>query len=158
VTIAIELDVPFDVVKECYAGAADALAGNLEHDRSEQEMKMPKLFVKDSTYETPAIQAYMIMIGRVMNQQTIHYGQMCDVMEYRKSGSVLSYPLSKIMNLCEKEGLPALTSIVVDIVTGIPSYGLTTVKGHNFAKEQQLVYAVDWYSIIPPTIEELKSL
>ena len=83
---------------------------------------------------------------------------MCDVMEYGKSGSVLSYPLGKIMNWCEKEDLPALTSIVVDKGTGIPSYGLTTVKGHNCAKEQQLVYAFDWYSIIPPTIEELKSL
>jgi hypothetical protein len=60
------------------------------------------------------------------------------------------------MNWCDREELPALTSIVVEKETGIPSTGLTTVTENNFPAEQQRVFSFDWYSIFPPSLKELE--
>jgi len=98
----------------------------------------------------------MILIGKAANQQTIQYLQLCELMHWGR-GPVLAHPLGKIMNWCKKENLPALTSIVVEKDTGLPSTGLTTVKGNAFAAEQQHVFSFDWFSILPPTLEELSN-
>jgi hypothetical protein len=115
---------------------------------------MSKRFEKESTYASRALQAYVILIGKATNQQTIQYLQLCELMHYGK-GPVLAHPLGKIMNWCEREGLPALTSLVVEKETGIPSTGLTTVTEHSFPAEQQRVFSFDWFSIFLPTLQEL---
>jgi hypothetical protein len=70
-------------------------------------------------------------------------------------GPILAHPLGRIMNWCDREGLPALTSIVVEKATGLPSTGLSTVAHNAFAAEQQRVFSYPWHSIFPPTPEEL---
>ena len=70
-------------------------------------------------------------------------------------GPILSRPLGRIMDWCKREELPALTSIVVEKGTGIPSTGLTTVEDNDFPTEQRRIFSFDWYSIIPPTLAEL---
>lgn len=61
------------------------------------------------------------------------------------------------MNWCKREGLPALTAIVVEKETGIPSTGLSTVSDDNFPAEQQRVFSFDWYSIFPPSRKILET-
>lgn len=116
---------------------------------------MPKAFNKPSTHATRALQAYLILIGLAANQQTIQYRQLCKRMHFGISGQGLAKPLGRIMNWCAREGLYALTSLVVEKETGIPSTGLTTVKADDFPAEQQRVFAFDWYSIYPPTLKQL---
>jgi hypothetical protein len=115
---------------------------------------MAQEFEKNSTIGTRAYQAYLILIGLAANQQTIQYRQLCGKMHYGV-GPILSSPLGRIMRWCDREGLPALTSIVVEKDTGLPSTGLSTVPNDNFPAEQQRVFSFDWYSILPPTLEEL---
>jgi hypothetical protein len=116
---------------------------------------MPKTFRQNSTNETRAQQAYLILIGLAANQQTIQYRQLCKKMKFGV-GPILSGPLGRIMNWCHREGLPALTSIVVEKSTGVPSTGLTTVSNNNFPAEQQRVFSFDWYSIVPPSGRQLR--
>jgi hypothetical protein len=115
---------------------------------------MPTEFQTDSTVATRAYQAYLILIGRAANQQTIQYRQLCEQMHYG-IGPILAAPLGRIMHWCDRERVPALTSIVVEKETGIPSTGLSTVADNDFPAEQQRVFSFNWYSIFPPTLEEL---
>ena len=118
---------------------------------------MPKEFQTDSHHPTRALQAYLILIGRAANQQTIQYRQLGEMMRYGDSGSILAAPLGCIMRWCVRENLPALTTLVVEKETGLPSTGLTTVQQNAFPAEQQRIFAFDWYSIFPPTPEQLGS-
>jgi hypothetical protein len=70
-------------------------------------------------------------------------------------GSILSYPLGCIMQWCQSNGLPALTTLVVDSETGLPSHGLTTVEGNQFPAECERVFDFRWFEIFPPSLEEL---
>ena len=70
-------------------------------------------------------------------------------------GPVLAQPLGRIMEWCAREELPALTVLVVEKETGLPSTGLTTVQPNAFPAEQQRVFAFDWYSIFPPSLQDL---
>jgi hypothetical protein len=51
--------------------------------------------------------------------------------------------------------LPALASLVVEQATGLPARGFAAVSRDEIPREQELVWAFDWYAIFPPTIEEL---
>ena len=115
---------------------------------------MPKQFQNDSTHATRALQVYMILVGCAANQQTIQYRQLGEKMRFGY-GPILAGPLERIMNWCTRERLPALTAIVVEKETGLPSSGLTAVQENAFPAEQQRVFAFDWYSIFPPTLDEL---
>src|SRR5438046_8975409 len=53
---------------------------------------MPIAFQTDSTVPTRAYQAYLILIGRAANQQTIQYRQLCEKMNFG-IGPVLAAPL-----------------------------------------------------------------
>ena len=81
---------------------------------------MAREFQSDRTHATAALQAYMILIGRAANQQTIQYRQLSEAMHYGV-GPILAGPLGRIMHSCEREGLPALTALVVEKETGLPS-------------------------------------
>jgi hypothetical protein len=51
--------------------------------------------------------------------------------------------------------LPALASLVVEQATGLPARGFAAVSRDEIPREQERVWAFDWYAIFPPTIEEL---
>jgi hypothetical protein len=116
---------------------------------------MPKEFQHNSTHATRAHQAYLILIGLAANHQTIQYRELSQKMHFGEAGPLLAGPLGRIMHWCQREGLPALTSLVVEKATGLPSTGLTTVSASEFPAEQQRVFSFDWFSIFPPTLEEL---
>lgn len=60
-------------------------------------------------------------------------------------------PLGHIMFWCEQNDLPPLTVIVFSRQKGEPSAGLTT----GSVEDLETVFSHDWFSIIPPTPEEL---
>jgi hypothetical protein len=111
-------------------------------------------FGESSSYETRAYQVYLILIGLAANNQIID----CRLLRERMRigiGPTLSNVLGRVVNWCIREGLPALTSLVVEKESGKPLTGLATVENDGFAAEQQRVFAFDWFSIMPPTLKEL---
>src|SRR5262249_10576217 len=107
---------------------------------------MTKKFADESTYETRALQAYLILIGMSSLRQTATYGQLSEKMQHYGGGrgDILAWPLGKLMKWCKTHNLPALTALVVDGTTGLPSHGLTTVENNEFSAEQQRVFNFDW--------------
>ena len=72
-----------------------------------------------------------------------------------RSYRVLGGCLNPIMNYCLLNDLPPLTTLVVSEVTGKPGDGFTAGSGDLNADRFQ-VFDFNWYSIFPPTLEELR--
>ena len=112
-------------------------------------------FRENSSYETRAYQLYLILIGLAANHQTIDCRKLCEQIRYGVS-PMLWNPLGRIVNWCIREGLPALTSLVVEKETGKPSPRWTATWSGDVQAELQRVFAFDWFSIMPPTLKELR--
>jgi hypothetical protein len=48
-----------------------------------------------------------------------------------------------------------IASLVVEKATGMPAPGFGEIRKDEVPREQERVWAFDWYGIPPPTIEEL---
>ena len=109
-----------------------------------------KLFSDNSTYPIRALQAWLILIGRAKNRQTLTYTMLDELMGFGAPvaiGSIIDY----IWRYCKINKLPPLTIIIVNKATGLPSSGM----GEFDFAQQEAVFNFDWYNIIPPTPEEL---
>lgn len=118
---------------------------------------MIRKFEDESHVHTRSLQIYMVLIGLAWNRQTITYGMLSkDQMGGYGSGGILDRPLGCIMRWCEQNDLPPLTSLVVNERTGEPGPGLTSVSGRQWPSAQQSVFNLNWFSIFPPTVEQLQ--
>lgn len=102
--------------------------------------------------EYRALQVYLILIGAARNRQVLTYGLLAELMGFKGAG-VFAHILGHIMYWCREEGLPSLTSLVVKEDTGLPGDGLTAPADANIEREK--IFQFCWYSILPPTAEEL---
>ncbi|RRR77977.1 MAG: hypothetical protein EI684_00880 [Candidatus Viridilinea halotolerans] len=98
-----------------------------------------------------ALQIWLILIGTAYSRQTMTYGQLAAMLRFEGAG-VLSNPLDHILCYCESNGLPPLTCLVVNQVTGLPGNGLQLDDLHG---DRERVYNFDWYSLMPPSPEAL---
>ena len=118
---------------------------------------MTKTFESASTNASRALQIYLILIAAANRRETLTYEMLGEAMGWgRRAAHVLADRLDPLMRWCKANSLPALTSIVVDKNKGVPGVGLTTVEGNHLPAEQQRCFEFDWFSIFPPTLDELK--
>jgi hypothetical protein len=104
-----------------------------------------------------ALQAYSVLVGLAWNRQTVTYGDLSHhQMGNYGTGGILDRPLGCIMGWCFEGRLEPLTVLVVRDDTGVPGIGLTTVADGNWPAAQQRVFAFNWFSILPPTLDELR--
>jgi hypothetical protein len=112
---------------------------------------------KVGTVPSRALQIYQVLVSLAWNRQTITYGKLSlEQMGGYGAGGILNKPLGCIMGWCSKNGLEPLTVLVVNDVTGVPGAGLVTVPGGNWAAAQQRVFHFNWFSIMPPSLDELE--
>lgn len=109
-------------------------------------------FKDRSTRPTRALQAWLILVSRARNRQTLTYGMLDELMGYGSAhlGPILDY----ILKYCQANDLPPLTVLVVNKDTGLPGSGM---GDYNFAQQEQ-VFRFDWFAIVPPTPEELEAV
>jgi len=112
-------------------------------------------FTDNSSRETRAYQVYLVLIGLAANHQTIDVRKLCEKIKFGIA-PVVADPLGRIVNWCIREGLPALTALVVEKETGKPSRRWIAGWSDDVAAEMQRVFAFDWFSIMPPTLKELR--
>jgi putative restriction endonuclease len=117
---------------------------------------MARRFDDDSERSNPsrALQVYLVLIGNAMRRQTTTYNELAHAIGYGNARHVMGDRLGPIMYWCQQNDLPPLTSIVVREDTGLPGAGF--VSPAEVPAEQQRVFNFDWYSIIPPTVDELR--
>ena len=122
---------------------------------------MLRKYAEDSTHPARAQQAYLILIAAAARRETLRYGQLAEMMHFGVHdgvgrGSVLNKGLGCIIHWCSKNGLPRLTTLVVEKATGVPSGGIDPfVKPEDVPAMQEKVFDEDWYSLLPPSVEEL---
>jgi alkylated DNA nucleotide flippase Atl1 len=105
-----------------------------------------------------AQQIWQILISYASNKQLITYGELAKIIGFKGSG-VLAHPLGHIMNYCQANDLPPLTSIVFNQTTGRPGIGLTAIKSYEYLDLERLkVFKYNWYRLIPPTIEDYEAV
>jgi hypothetical protein len=97
----------------------------------------------DTASATAALQAFQILIDRAANHQTIQYRELGERMHYGAS-DFLSAPLGRVMRWCGRQGLPSLTALVI-----------AEEATRGLSSERQHVFAFDWSSVFPPTLDEL---
>lgn len=110
-------------------------------------------FKENSNRPRRAIQAWLILLGVAMNRQTITYKDLSIKMYEHYAGGTLAEVLGHIAFYCNANGLPPLTCLVVNKETGLPGIGIPVSADLNMLREE--VYQFDWYSIFPPTEEEM---
>ncbi len=109
---------------------------------------------ENSTHPMRALQAWLILIGQAqINREPLTYGELGEKMNFPYFG--LARVLGYIKRFCELNDLPPLTVLVVNQKTGIPGSGLGEM---DYDSERERVLALNWYSIMPPTLEELSDL
>lgn len=113
---------------------------------------MPRFFSENSTNPTRAQQIWPILIAAAAERRILTYGMVAHLIGYKVSVA-LGEPLFHIKHWCEVNGLPPLTVIVVNKETGKPGSGMILIDS-DIAREEVFNYA--WYSLVPPTVEELK--
>jgi hypothetical protein len=65
---------------------------------------------------------------------------------------VMGAKLEPLFRWCQHNQLPILTSLIVNELTGVPGHDLGVP---DFPAEQQKVFSTEWYTIVPPTADEL---
>jgi hypothetical protein len=109
-----------------------------------------------STEPAWGLRAYLILIGCAADRQTVTYDDALARRIKRGGPNLLAKPLALITRWCQHHSLPALASLVVERATGLPAPGFAAVSRDEIPREQERVWAFDWYAIFPhPTIEEL---
>ncbi len=119
---------------------------------------MVKLFKNEPSNASRSLQIYLILIGAAACRATMTYSMLSEkIYGQPDQRHTLGQKLEPLMRWCKANEIPALTALVVTDATGVPSTGLTTVD-KEFPAEQQKVFAFDWYSIFPPSLDELRNL
>ena len=100
------------------------------------------------------LQIWTVLCGCALNRQTITYKQLANLIGM--GAGTLARPLGHVMKYCDKNKLPALTSLVVKTGGGRPGSGLTTVTSNQMDKMREKVFQYNWYELLSPTVEELE--
>ena len=120
-------------------------------------LKLEGLMVARAFHATEpawALRAYLVLIGCAARHETVTYEQLARRIK-RGASNLLAKPLELVTQWCQQNSLPALSSLVVDYATALPAPGFTGVPWSEIRHEQERVWQFDWFSIFPPTIEEL---
>ena len=115
---------------------------------------MAQFFRDDSHIGTRALQAYLILIGLAWTRRTITSDELSHNRMQHYDDTVSSL-VGCVGGWCYENGLPPLAALIVERETELPADGLYTESDYPATTQQ--VYGFDWYSVIPPSPEELAS-
>lgn len=110
---------------------------------------------------------WMILVAFIMSPTrrendagTITYGEVAKLMGYAdgRAGHTLGRQLGIIARYCIINDLPALNSIVVNQMTGLPGPDVLLRDGYTLSDEQQAVMAEDWFALRIPTAGTLRKV
>jgi hypothetical protein len=101
-----------------------------------------------------ALRLYLILICCAARGETVTYDELAERAHQQGKG-LLTPPLDVVAAWCRANGLPALTSLVVESVTGKSAPDFDAVPREKVPAEQDRVREYDWFAIFPPSVAEL---
>jgi hypothetical protein len=109
------------------------------------------------------IQAWIILVGRASNRQTITYAELAKLMSGKslgkRAGQWKGLRLGQLYTYCDKRRLPILPVIVVTKETGLPAdmapYHPNNINGPHPNGEREKVFNFNWFDLHPPCESEI---
>jgi hypothetical protein len=101
-----------------------------------------------------ALRLYLILICCAARGETVTYEELAQRAHQQDKG-LLTPPLDLVAGWCKANGLPALTLLVVETVTGKPSPVVEAARKEDVEAERDRVREYDWFAIFPPSVAEL---
>jgi hypothetical protein len=112
-------------------------------------------FDETPTNAARALQCYLLLIGCARRRETMTYKQLRELLGYdRGAEHTMGDRLAPLHWWCQSNGLPALTSLVVNEETGLPGIGFYAAA--DVPREQQRVFAYEWHRLYPPEVQRLE--
>lgn len=109
------------------------------------------------------IQAWLILIGKAHNRQTVTYAELTQLMRGkgapslgRRVGQWKGLKLGHLWTYCKNRKFPLLPVIVVTKKTGKPA-DLAPYNPPDLDKERERVFEFNWYAYFPPSESDLVS-
>ena len=97
---------------------------------------------------------WQVLISCAANRQTIQYGQLAKKIGLRRGGFLIGPYLDRVADYCCcANSLPDLTTLVVNLRTGMPTQA--RVKSEKVAEERERVFRTEWFKVTPPTLDDL---
>ena len=104
-----------------------------------------------------AQQVWQVLANAAYYRQTLTYGRLAKMIGM--GPGTLARPLGHVMKYCAVNGLPPLTTLVVNQETGMPGWGLSTmVRAEDQVREREHVYAHDWLTLLPPSAQAFEDV
>ncbi len=104
-----------------------------------------------------SLRIWLILIRMAPARQTTTFGELAELigMNRRFPLPVAGF-LEPIAALCDQNGLPPLTALVLSANGKTPAGLVVWLQrfGQTLPQAQQAVFTFDWYNIFPPTPEE----
>ena len=112
---------------------------------------MARLFSEQGhTQHTRAVQVWQVLINAARQRQTLTYRGLSRSMGFNGPRAAASF-LASVGLYCNVEGLPDLTSIVVNERTGVPNNWRLEA---GLAAEHERVFQYNWLDVVPPTTDD----
>jgi len=99
-------------------------------------------------------QIWSLLICAAKERTSYTYGDIANILGFGGAGTMAQF-LGPIMWLCDDNGRPPLTVLVVNQETGLPGEGLSTLEEVNVDRET--VFRFDWFSLVPPGFENFEN-
>jgi hypothetical protein len=115
---------------------------------------MIRKFDDDRSNPSTALKVYLILIGNAVRGQITTYTKLAQQLYGSNAQHVMADRLTPIYFWCQQNDLPPLTSIVVGD-DGHKAERAFLAREDVPAKQQE-VFRFDWYSVHPPTVDELR--
>ena len=117
---------------------------------------MMRAFNPSSEMSDRAVQAWLILVSKAMNRQTVTYLGLSRLMYGKDAPGVLDKILGHVAYYCKDNQLPPLTSIVVGKGRGTPGHDIPVALSKIDA-ERERAYEYNWYDVYPPSKDDLRA-
>lgn len=126
-------------------------------------MTLTKRFSDEVDNKARLIQAWVILVGKARNRQTITYLQLANLMHGdsepplgRRAGQWKGMRLGQLLTYCKTRNLPLLPVIVVLKDTGLPA-NMAPYNPPEPNAERERVFNFNWYDLHPPIESDLEN-
>ena len=103
-----------------------------------------------------AQQIYLILIGCARRNELITYGRLAQMIGFGGVPATFR-PLGHIMYWCAQNGLPPLTALVVNRMSGECGGSLRRFRGETVDAGRMRVFRRRWYLYVVPTRREFRT-
>ena len=110
---------------------------------------------ENPTVPERSLRIWQILASKAMNRQTMTFTELTQILNFGGDGAGLHHSLNLLNRYCQSNDLYYLTILVVRVDTGEPGEGYPGDRD-RLNVDRERVFNFPWFSIAPPTLEQLE--